>query len=148
MNDSMALFAKLLVAEKKLSEEKQKADEVINNLKLAVSKAEYEFEAAKAAMQKHMEDNGVVEDLLEGDFNDFKISFTKPKEIVDITEMEALPDEFVRVKKEPKKKELLDYIKSFPEHKRPNWATLKFGEKTLTWRSVKKSKAKTSKGEV
>ena len=147
-DEPVKMFAELLKAEQELAEIKAQANNIANEWTVKVQNANYKHEAAKAVMQEYMESNGVTEEVFVGDSVDYKVCFTTPRETVDTPDVDALPDEFARIKKEPKKKELLEHIKSLPEHERPNWATLKLGEKSLTWRLVKKGKINLNKEEV
>jgi hypothetical protein len=82
---------------------------------------------------------GAVEVLVPGDRCDYKIALSNPPERVDVPDVTAVPEEFV--KKEPKRKDILDYLKKLREtgEPMPTWATLTRGAGALCYKPVKKA---------
>lgn len=87
---------------------------------------------------KLMAETGEPEVLLPGDHCDYKIATSGTPEKVDVPNVNAVPDEFV--KKEPKKKEIMEHLKKLREAGQalPNWATLTRGVGSLGYKTVKK----------
>jgi hypothetical protein len=87
---------------------------------------------------KLMAETGEPEVTLPGDHCDYKIATSSTPEKVDVPDVNAVPDEFV--KKEPKKKEIMEHLKALREagEALPNWATLTRGAGSLCYKPVKK----------
>jgi hypothetical protein len=87
-----------------------------------------------------MSETGEVEVMLPDENHDYKIAWSTPPEVVDVPDAAAVPDEFVKVERVPKKKEILDHLKSLRESGSapPNWATIERNPGKLTYRLVKK----------
>ena len=91
------------------------------------------------AIAKLMAQIGAVEVLVPGDHCDYKIALSSAPEKVDVPDVTAVPEEFV--KKEPKRKDILDYLKKLREagEPMPTWATLTRGAGALCYKPVKKA---------
>jgi serine/threonine-protein kinase len=85
-----------------------------------------------------MAQTGAVEALLPGEHCDYKIALSSAPEKADVPDVNAVPEEFL--KKEPKRKEILDHLKKLREAgaPMPPWATLTRGAGTLCYKPVKK----------
>ncbi len=67
---------------------------------------------------------------------DYKISYTTPRQKVVIADIEAVPMEYVRMKREPKMIEIKKLLDAGETH---NWCKLEAGERHLQWRIIKKT---------
>lgn len=98
-------------------------------------------EAAQESLNRAwalMQEQGVTEETVEGQGAKYKIHQTKPRGSVKVADVDALPDEFVRVKKEADKKKISDFLKGLPPEKMPNWATIEHGAPKVTYSVLKK----------
>ncbi len=95
-------------------------------------------EASWKDIARLMAQLGAVEAIVPGDHCDYKIAATISPEKVEIPDVSAVPEEFV--KKEPKRKEMLDYLKKLREagETLPTWATITRGAGSLGYKPVKK----------
>jgi serine/threonine-protein kinase len=82
---------------------------------------------------------GAVEVLVPGEHCDYKIALSSAPEKVDVPDVTAVPEEFL--KKEPKRKDILDYLKKLRDAgaPMPSWATLTRGTGSLCYKPVKKA---------
>ena len=73
-----------------------------------------------------------------GDHCDYKIARSAAPEKVEVPDVSAVPEEFL--KQEPKRKEILDYLKKLREagEPMPAWATITRGAGSLGYKPVKK----------
>jgi serine/threonine-protein kinase len=96
-------------------------------------------EDAWEAIAQLMAQSGAAEVVVPGDHCDYKIARSSAPEKVDVPDVAAVPEEFL--KKEPKRKEILDYLKKLREAgaPMPSWATLTRGAGALGYRPVKKA---------
>jgi serine/threonine-protein kinase len=80
-----------------------------------------------------------VEVLVPGEHCDYKIARSSAAEKVEVPDVNAVPEEFL--KKEPKRKEILDYLKKLREAGTPlpAWAALTRGAGSLCYKPVKKT---------
>jgi hypothetical protein len=85
----------------------------------------------------YMQETGEIEIILQGAMTDFKICRTPITTTLDIIDVEAVPEEFVRIKKEPDKTAINKAYKDC--ELLPNWLTPKHGGGSLTWKTVKKN---------
>jgi hypothetical protein len=95
-------------------------------------------ENAWEAIAKLLDQTGEVEVVVLGEHCDYKIALSSPPEKVDVPDVSAVPEEFL--KKEPKRKEILDYLKKLREAGKPlpDWATITRGPGSLCYKPVKK----------
>jgi hypothetical protein len=86
-----------------------------------------------------MAQTGEVEVIIPSDHCDYKIAMSSAPEKVDVADVHAVPEEFL--KKEPKRKEILDYLKKLREagEPLPPWATITRGASSLCYKPVKKA---------
>jgi serine/threonine-protein kinase len=82
---------------------------------------------------------GAAEVVVPGEHCDYKIALSSAPEKVDVPDPSAVPEEFL--KKEPKRKEILDYLKKLREAGAPlpGWATITRGPGSLCYKPVKKA---------
>lgn len=129
-------FVNLRAAEDDLTRlegEKKQADFEMEQF-MATAKADvakWEGECARI-----MRENGVIEDTIEGVVSNYKLFFGTPRRTVDIVDEDAVPDEFVKVERKPKKAEITKAFKDAVSL--PNWLQWKDGESKFQWRPVKK----------
>lgn len=125
-----------LSADKKVSEVKKMMSELQSDLDAALK----ESEQAGFAFKEEMISTGEYEVTIPGEFIDYVVYFTTPRESVKVENPDAVPDQFVKIVRTPKLKEIkeeLDRIKNDGEPL-PNWAVVQLGEKKLTYKAVKK----------
>lgn len=84
-----------------------------------------------------MREAGVVEEVVETSFCKLKLYFSEPKGAVVVPDVDALPDEYKRVKTtvEPDKKAIGEYLKSGAQ---VNWASIERGEPQLVCKAMNK----------
>ena len=82
---------------------------------------------------------GEAEAIVPGEQCDYKIALSSAPEKVEVPDVSAVPEEFL--KKEPKRKEILDYLKKLREAGAPlpAWAALTRGAGSLCYKPVKKA---------
>lgn len=115
------------------------ADNAIHNLKSKIADIEteikkYESEAADArnAIEQEFAENGVVEDIIHGELIDYKIYFTAGRESVKVENPDSVPDEFCKIERKPKLREIKEHIES---GNLVNWATIETGSGKLTYKA-------------
>jgi serine/threonine-protein kinase len=88
---------------------------------------------------KLMGEAGEVEVVVPGDHCDYKIAPSSAPEKVDVPDVSLVPEEFL--KKEPKRKEILDHLKKLREAGAPlpAWAAITRGAGSLCYKPVKKA---------
>lgn len=123
------LLIRWLEAEKNISALKEQKSVIEEQLKTY----ERELESATSAYAVFMNENGLVEDEVEGEFVKYKVMFSKPRGSVKC-EPSAVPDEFCDIIRKPRLKEIREYL----EENSVNWATIEFSEPKLTYKLVKK----------
>jgi hypothetical protein len=87
-----------------------------------------------------MAETGKVEVLLPGAVTDFKIGWSTPRETVRV-EPDAVPDEFCKIERKPRLKEIGEYLKGLRDAGEPfpNWGGFQTGASKPAWKAVKKS---------
>lgn len=126
------LLVQWLLADKRQSEIKQKMDLLGEELGRAVNDAKL----AAVEIEKEMSLTGEFEIKIEGELTDYKIYWTTPRESVKVINSDAVPDEFCKIERKPKLKEIGDFIRQ--EKSPPNWAMIEKGESKLTYKLIKK----------
>lgn len=118
------------------------ADAKISNLKEQIAELEaekqlQEREAQDAASQikQGMLENGVTEDLIEGEHINYKIHFTTPRGAVKCPNPDAVPDDFCKIERKPELKKIKEFL---DEGNLVNWAAIEFSEPKVTYKLVKK----------
>lgn len=135
----MEAFAEILKAEQAIMEAKVEKREAEHRYNITVSPAELQVADAWVKIQTLMNETGEVEVILPDENCDYKICYTTPRESVKV-DADAVPDEFVKIERKPKLKEIGEYLKGMPNDSRLNWASLEKGEAKLTYKLVKKGK--------
>lgn len=87
---------------------------------------------AKAAILSFMKECGVKQSELNYEYSTIILEVKKGLVSVDVLDVEAVPQEFLRMKPEPDKVKIKEHLK---DGALVNWATLKRGEDILTIRS-------------
>ena len=83
-------------------------------------------DAIKAEIRLYMQENGIKRDeVQDGDYKLY-VTLMDGKDKVSCPDIDAVPDEFVKVEKKEKKKEIEAYIKE--SGTLPNWAVIEKGE--------------------
>lgn len=102
--------------------------------------AEKEAEDAALAIKEEMLSTGEYEINIAGEFCDYKIYFTAPRESVKVENPDAVPDEFCKIERRPKLKEIKEELDRLKESGAalPNWATVQLGESKLSYKVCKK----------
>jgi hypothetical protein len=136
-------FAEVLKAEDTLREAKTKFQEAAAVLEREVALAEQALKAAWVDVNDLLAETGEFEVTLPGSVTDYKLYFTTPTQRVKV-EPEAVPDEFCKIERKPKLKEIGDYLKQLKEvgGSPPNWARFEAGESKLAWKAIKKQATK------
>jgi hypothetical protein len=136
----LAAFVAVLASEDKLSDVKRRLHEATTLLEQERTGAETKLEQAWVEVEKLMAETGEPEVFLLGEVTDFKIGWSSPRQTVKV-EADAVPDEFCKIERKPKLKEIGDYLKRLKEEGAalPNWGRFEDGATKLTWKAVKKS---------
>jgi hypothetical protein len=139
----MEAFVSVLKAEDRIRHAKSELDAVKARVEPEIAAGESELRNAWLAVQALMGETGEVEVVLPGTACDYCIGFDTPREAVKVDDPSAVPDEWVEIERNAKKKEIAKYLKGLRDTGRamPNWAALERGEPKLSWRAVKKGSA-------
>lgn len=139
MSDILKAFAAVLEAEKAVSSAAKELDDATIMLSLKKSQAETELNAAWQAVETIMKETGEFEVNLPGEYNDYVIYYSKPSKRVKAS-TEATPDEFIKIERKPKLKEIGDHLKELlaKGEPLPNWAAFEEGTPKLCWKAKKK----------
>lgn len=134
----MTAFVALLRAEQEERDAKAAIHVVEEQYAPVLRQAVRAQEDAWEDITRLMAETGEVEVLLPGDHCDYKIAPGPTPEKVDVPDVAAVPEAFL--KKEPKKKEIMDHLKKLRDagDPLPNWATLTRGVGSLGYKPVKK----------
>lgn len=114
-----------------------------NQLDFRKGEAESSIRSAKAEIDALMKETGEYEVLIPGapgDMMDYVVGYSTPREAVKIPDVEALPEEFVKIEKKAKLREIGEHLKTLRDSSEPwpNWATLEKGEPKLSWKAIKR----------
>jgi hypothetical protein len=136
----LAAFCAVLAAEEKVSDVKRRQEEAAILLQQERNGVETVLERAWIEVEKLMAETGEVEVILPGDVTDFKIAWSTPRETVKV-EPEAVPDEFCKMERKPRLKEIMDYLKGLRDASLdfPNWASFQTGSSKLGWKAIKRN---------
>lgn len=139
----ISAFAEVLKAEDAVSVAKAKLDEATTTLGREVNGATTRLEQAWAEIQKLMAETGEPEVILPGQVTDYKIGWSTPRETVKVESPDAVPDEFCKMERKPKLREIGEHLKVIREQGGtfPNWGRFELGSSKLTWKAVKKHAA-------
>ncbi len=122
------------------------AENAISDLKAQMAKLDEEkglqeraLSAAWERVSDLMAETGEYEVLIPGSAVDYKIAYSKPRETAKV-EPDGVPDEFCKVERKPKLKEIGEHLKSLKDSglPMPNWGRLESGVSKLTWKAIKK----------
>jgi Protein kinase domain len=132
-------FAALLRAEQEEREAEAAIRAVRDQYEPALRRSRQAQEESWKDIARLMAQAGEVEVLVMGDHCDYKIAPSSAPEKADVPDVSAVPEEFL--KKEPKRKEILDYLKKLRESGAPlpDWATITRGAGSLCYKPVKKA---------
>ncbi len=135
MSDELhVLFGRLVKASNALSEAEVAEKERVLQAKEAISKLKVAAESARVELESFMRENGLLEAVVESGCIDYKLSIANPRASVKVDE-DAVPDEWCKIERKPKLKEIGDYLKLGGQ---VNWARFEVGAASLQWRPVKK----------
>jgi serine/threonine-protein kinase len=134
-----AAFAVLLRAEQEEREAEAAVRAVREQYEPALRRSRQAQEESWKEIAELMSRAGEVEAIVPGEHCDYKIAPSSAPEKVDVPDVGAVPEEFL--KKEPKRKEILDYLKKLREAGAPppDWATITRGAGSLCYKPVKKA---------
>ena len=124
------LLSRWLEADKKVAEIKQQMDLLDTEL----HRYKREAESAAFEIQQEMADTGEYEILVQGEYTDYKIYWGGGRESVKVENPDAVPDEFCKIERKPKLREIAEHLKT----NQVNWATMEKGSKKLNYKLVKK----------
>lgn len=127
-------FRELLEAEAALLKKEAEAKQIKWELDQDIALIERYVSQKQEELKKLMGDEKSI--LIEDELQNWKISYTKPRGKVKVTNIDAVPDELVKIEKKPMLKEIGAYL---DEHGLSNWAEIETSEPKLTWRAVKKT---------
>lgn len=127
----MSELARWIAADAKIANLKEQLAE----LQAEIAAQEREAQDASSIMRQEMQENGLLEDLIEGEHINYKIHFTTPKGAVKCPNPDAVPDDFCKIERKPELKKIKEF---FDEGNQVNWATIEFSEPKLTYKLVKK----------
>jgi len=124
-------LARWVAADGKIANLKQE----MADLEQEVVKWQTEADDARCQLAAEMKSNGVLEELVDGELIDYKLSFTNPRGAIKCPDADAVPDEFCKIERKPELKKVKEYLDAGNE---VNWATIEFSEPKLTYRLVKR----------
>ena len=136
----LVAFGAVLAAEERVSDVKRRQDEAATLLQQERNGAESSLEKAWIEVQELLAETGEVEVILPGEVTDFKIAWSSPRETVKV-ETEAVPDEFCKIERKPRLKEMGEYLKGLRDGGLdfPNWASFQTGATKLGWKAIKRN---------
>ena len=130
-----AAFDSVLQAEADLVEVEGRLSKAVALLKTEKAIAEGRVLMAWKAVKALMDETGEAELMLPangGTWN--KVYYTTPRQKV-IVDDDAVPDEFCKIERKPKLREIGEMLESGAS---VNWARYETGESKLAWKNVKK----------
>jgi hypothetical protein len=120
-----------LEADKKIFKAKQD----IAGLEAVIKDAELEANDARLSIQQEMAETGEFEINIGGEYFNYRIYFPTARESVKVENSNAVPDEFCKIERKPKLKEIKEHI-DLGNH--VNWACIEQGTPKLTYKLTKK----------
>lgn len=120
-----------LEADKKISELKAQ----MATLDELIKQAQLEVDDARQSIQSEMAETGEFEINISGEYANYKIYFPTPRESVKVENPDAVPDEFCKIERKPKLKEIKEHIDSGNQ---VNWACIERGTPKLAYKLMKK----------
>ena len=132
-------FLSILAAEQRITGAKGELEAITATHKQAIAQQETQIAKAWGEIEALMAESGEVEVKLPGTVTDYVIGWSKPRESIK-ADADATPDEFVKIERKPKLKEIGDHLKALRKAGKPfpNWASFEKGEKKLVWKALKK----------
>lgn len=88
----------------------------------------------RGIIKAYMQENGVKQEEVDFGVVNIFVTLNEGKTTVDCPDINAVPEEFLRIKKEPDKKKISEFIKESPAI--PNWAIFTKGDDYITIKSV------------
>src|SRR5690349_4119092 len=107
----ISAFAEVLKAEDAISAAKSALTEATTRLDREVREAEFRREQAWSVVKGLLDSTGEYEVTLPGSVTDYKISYSTPRETVKAEVPEAVPDEFCKIERKPRLKEIGEFLK-------------------------------------
>lgn len=111
--------------------EEVKREKVV--LDLRIRNLEAENKKLRSQIITYMQGSGVKRETLDYEIAAVHIHLNPGKVSLDVPDVEALPLAYVRLKKEPDKKKIQEFIDANAQI--PNWCNLKKGEDYLTFKA-------------
>jgi hypothetical protein len=124
------LLSRWLEADKNAAQIKAEIDA----LEIKLHTAKREAESAAFEIQQEMADTGEYEILVQGEYTDYKIYWGGGRESVKVENPDAVPDEFCKIERKPKLREIAEHLKT----NQVNWAAVEKGSQKLNYKLVKK----------
>lgn len=118
---------------KRLESEKKQADFEMGKF---MAEAKAKVDQYEGMCSRLMREDGVTEEIIESDLARFKLTFSTPTKTLDIPDVDAVPDEFIKTERKPMKREIKDAYGDFDVL--PNWVQWKEGESKFVYRVLKK----------
>jgi hypothetical protein len=135
-------FTRLTLAEEESNLYKARKARVDARMKSRQAELDREVQEAWGELAAIMADTGEAElDIDTGDrLTLAKVYRTTPRERVVVVDVEAVPDEYIKLSKDPMKTEIGQHLKDLRETGKPfpNWAQLERGAGELAWKVVKR----------
>lgn len=103
----------------------------IKELETQLVLAETQSSDCMIKAKDYMNSEGILEDTINGEKLDYKLSFTKPRGSVKCPDSDAVPDEFCKIERKPKLKEIKEYLDAGNES---NWASIEYTEPKVTYK--------------
>ena len=132
-------FKALLAAE----QEERHAEKALKDSQLILGNAlrnrKADVEAAWNAIAALLAETGEYEARIETSNQDYIVHRTKPRGKTVVADIAAVPEEFVRVKREPDLVAIREHFSQYQPENLPNWLKFEESEGNWTWKSVKKA---------
>jgi hypothetical protein len=116
-------------ADNAVAKAKELYDKTEMQLKIVMNQAQKAAEQARKEVERMMAETGEYE-ITEGNI---KVAWSTPRMSVRVIDPDAVPEEFCKIERKPKLKEIKEYL----ETTECNWAKLEPGEIKLNWRYIK-----------
>lgn len=140
-SDLREAFKRLLDAEQK----ERLANDGLKNAQLIAGRnldnARKDVQSAWNDIQEILNETGEVEPVIHANNIDYVIYRTKSKGKTVVADVDAVPEQFVRVKKEPDLMAIKEHFSQYKPENLPNWLKFEIGEGKLTWKTSKKESA-------
>jgi len=136
----MQAMAAILNAEQAQREAESAAKKANLEHDALVHVADKALSDAWGVMQNLMKETGEVECVIPGNAVDYVVSYSTPRESVKVEDVDAVPEEFVKIERKPILKDIGEHLNKLRDIgvSLPNWAVFQLGESKLQWRTRKK----------